>query len=111
MPEGFEVNNFEHMEAESDVTYGIYDTQDNCWIGDDKGPILYTRDFAMTAGKGMPQELLARMSAQITCVQMGWAPTRLRALEFTPQELHLKDEIPVKMSGVEAIRRAENGQF
>lgn len=87
MPEGFEVNNFDHLEeAQSSAAYGIYDTQDNCWIGDDVGPRVFTRVDSEKM-KGMPQELIARISAQVTGVQLGFAPGRLRAVEFNGEDL------------------------
>ena|ERR1700675_2775829 len=107
--DGFTVNNFEHLEAQSDVSYGIYDTQDNCWIGDDKGPKLFTREDSAKA-KGMPQQVMARIAAMMAEMQLGYAPGRFQAAEFHAQDLRLKDSVDTKMTPLEALIKLENGQ-
>jgi len=50
--------------------YGLYDTQDNCWIGNDDGPLSYT------------DQKLAQISAQVCGVQLQFEPGRIRAAEI-----------------------------
>ena len=107
--QGFTVNDFGHLEAaQSAVEYGIYDTQDNCWLGDETGPRLFTIEDSKKAN-GMPHQLMARIAAQMTEVQLGYAMGRLRALEFNKSDLVLKDEVPTKMTALEALVKLENG--
>lgn len=105
---GFTVNDLAHLEEAQDVTYGIYDTQDNCWLGDESGPRLFTRASTEWA-KGMPVNLIAKISAQVTGVQMGYAPGRLQAREFNDQNLVLRDKVDTKMTALEALKKIENG--
>ena len=108
-PQGFSVNDFGHLEEAQDVKYGIYDTQDNCWLGDENGPRLYTLEDSKKL-KGMPQQLAARIAAQMTAVQLGYPQTRLVAREFKQEELVLRDSVDTKMTAVEALRKLENGE-
>ena len=108
--QGFSVNDFGHLEEAQDVKYGIYDTQDNCWLGDENGPRLYDLELSKKM-KGMPQQLAARIAAQMTEVQLGYTPGRLRAVEFKNQDsLVLKDSVDTKMTAVAALRKLENGE-
>lgn len=111
LPEdGFVVNDIEHLQEQCPV-YGVYDTEDNCWIGDDKGPRLFTvADNEKTKGV-INYEVLAKLSAQITNIQMGYKPGRLVHREYKNEDLRLRDTLPVKMSGVEAIIIAEGSSF
>ena len=110
MADGFEVNNFAHLASQSDVSYGIYDTQDECWIGDDAGPRVFTRADSIEMN-GMPQETIAKLAAQMAGVQLGYVPGRLQPREFHEKELHLRDEIPTKMSAIEALTKLESGKL
>src|SRR5271163_2391180 len=107
--DGFTVNNFDHLAQQSDVSYGIYDTQDNCWIGDDTGPKLFSRESSAEAN-GMPQELMARIAAQMIGVQLGYALGRLQCVVFKGEELQMKDEVPTKMTAIEALIKLEEGR-
>jgi len=107
--DGFMVNDFEHLAAQSDVSYAIYDTQDNCWLGDETGPKVFTRESSIEA-KGIPQELLAKIAAQMWGVQLGYALGRLRALVFKEEDLQIKDEVLTKMTALEALKKMESGE-
>lgn len=107
--QGFTVNDFSHLEEAQDVKYGIYDTQDCCWLGDENGPKLFDRDHELVK-RGLPQRVAAQIAAQMTAVQVGYPQTRLVAREFKPQELVHKDSVDTKMSAVEALRKLENGE-
>jgi hypothetical protein len=109
MADGFTVNDFDHLEKASDASYGVYDTQENCWLGDETGPRLFTRELSKEAN-GVPQELLARIAAQLAGVQCGYAVGRLQARVFNEDDLVLKDSVPTKMSAVEALTKLENGE-
>jgi hypothetical protein len=104
--EGFSVNDFDHLENAQDVAYGLYDTWHNCWLGDENGPKLFTRADSEKM-KRMPQELMARISAQMTAVQLGWTPGRLQSREYHGDPLVKKDTVDTKMTAVEALRKIE----
>lgn len=79
-------------------TYGIYDTKDNCWLGDDKGPKVYT-DYT-----------IARIAAQVVEDQVfGGLGMRLRyeAREFKNQVVRLKDSVGTKRTFLESLQRIE----
>jgi hypothetical protein len=103
---GFSVNDFDQFYEACDVVYAIYDTQDNCWLGDETGPKLYDKALSEKLN-GMPQFLAARIAAQMTEVQVGYAPGRLQAREFHGDDLHLKDSVDTKMTAVQALRKLE----
>lgn len=72
--------------------FGVYDTADECWLGDDHGPKLFA------------DEMLARVSAQLTCAQMGWTPTRCVARPYQGGlGWTLKDELPTLLAPAEAM--------
>lgn len=77
--------------------FGIYDTKDNCWLGDDSGPRTF-EDF-----------MLARVAAQIwedqvTGTDLGG---RFKAYEIPEGSWNLKDHVAVKRSTLQSLRRVE----
>jgi hypothetical protein len=103
--EGYVVNDMEHLEAQCPA-YGLYDTQDDCWLGDDTGPKLYTHELVAKLN-GLPLHTAARIAAQMIEVQLGYAPGRLQPREFNEENLVLKDEVPTLMTAEEALTRLE----
>ena len=80
--------------------WGIFDTEDNLWMGDSTGPMLFD------------DEKVARVAAMVYDVQLGQAPGRSRAEKFTPRPgLRLHDEKPAIMSALDAIRALEEGRY
>ena len=77
--------------------WGLLDTQDNVWLGDDDGPKTYT-DF-----------MTARLVAQMVDVQLGWEPGRTKAAEYIEGSKHLRDEVDTRMGAEEALRKMEGG--
>lgn len=77
------------------MKYGLYDTKDNCWLGDDNGP------------KSHDDKLVAQIAAQI----MEYAVTgtdlgkRIVAKELPEDITRLKDSIDLKYSTEEAYKR------
>lgn len=107
--QGFTVNDFQHLgEARDAARYGIYDTRDNCWIGDETGPRVFTSEDSDKAN-GLPQRVLAQIAAQMAEKQLGYGMGRLRAQEFRDGGFTLKDEVQTKMTALEALIRVENG--
>jgi hypothetical protein len=109
MPEeqGFTVNEWDRFYEACDVVYAIYDTQDNCWLGDEKGPKFYDRELSDKLN-GMPQELAARIAAQMTAIQIGYPEGRLQARQFDKSmELVHRDSVDTKMTALKALRILE----
>jgi len=77
--------------------YGLYDTTDNCWMGNSEGPLLYE------------DEMLAKVAARTLDVQLKQAAGRTRAIPYTEESVVLKDEKETFMSPEEALRRLEEG--
>ncbi len=80
------------------MLYGIYDTKDNCWLGDDTGPKTF-EDYT-----------LARIAAQMAEDQvfsnrgMG---LRFQAKEYKVKNLRYKDSLDTKRTALEALNRLE----
>ena len=79
------------------MRWGIYDPDDHCWYGDDHGPKLFEGEFAQD---------MARAAATVLVFQFGFAH-RAQAREYTEDATRMRDEVPMRMSTLEALRRAE----
>ena len=77
--------------------WGLLDTQDNVWMGDDDGPKTYT-DY-----------MIARVAAQMVDVQLGQHPGRTKAKEYVGGATRLRDEVKTKMGSAEALQKMEDG--
>jgi hypothetical protein len=78
--------------------YGLYDTQDDCWMGNDQGPLLYE------------DEDVAKVGAQVLDVRLKQKPGRTRAKPFAKESLVKKDERETFVRAEEAIARLEKEQ-
>lgn len=63
------------------MRWGIYDTQENLWIGDDRGPRLFSEEDVE----------LARLAANIYDIQMGNSLGRMVEKVYIEQSLILHD--------------------
>lgn len=82
----------------ADKQWGVYDIQDNCWIGNDAGPKVFD-DFTV-----------ARIAAEVCADQLGYElHGRLEAREYVSGNVRLRDEIPTKRSPLKALQRIEDG--
>jgi hypothetical protein len=81
--------------------WGLYDTEDNCWMGDGHGPKLFKPE----------DELLAKVAAQLIDTQLRQPPGRTRAKEYNEIADKLKDEKRFTLSALKALERLENGRF
>lgn len=78
--------------------FGLYDTQDHCWIGNDEGPLRYD-DFQV-----------ARLAAEASAAMLGWRIVRVRAVEYVKKgQPRLKDELPTVRSAEDALKALERG--
>lgn len=83
------------------MQYGLYDTEENAWMGTDEGPLLFDGEI----------DELAHVRARMVDAQLVWPAGRTRPMEWVPQELHRKDEIPVKREALEAYIGLEEGKW
>lgn len=81
------------------MEYGLFDTVDQCWLGDDKGPKTFT------------DKKLAQVSAQMTCVQLGWRQDRVKPMPYDGGADKLKDELGLKLTPAEALKAIEDGRL
>lgn len=105
---GFVVNDPEHLDAQR-PSYGMYDTQDDCWLGDDAGPKVFTIEDSARAN-GLPHRVMAQIAAQMVEVQLGYTPGRVQVREFDVENLRLKDQVQTNMTPLEALIKLESGE-
>jgi hypothetical protein len=87
--------------------WGIYDTVDHVWLGDDHGPKL----FAVNAEEPSKAHIAARLAAEVFDKQLGNDPGRCQAQEFPEHlQLRLKDEQKIRMSSYQALRELEGDE-
>jgi hypothetical protein len=80
------------------MSWGILDTQDNVWIGNDDGPLSYD------------DEKLAQVACQMAAVQAKVELTRYRARELPASgPWNLRDKVRTVCTPEEALRRLEEG--
>lgn len=77
--------------------YGVYDTEDNCWMGDQTGPLAYE------------EEEMAKIAARILASRMRWPASRLKAMPMDPEANVKRDDVVPQISAEEAMRRLEEG--
>lgn len=80
--------------------YGLYDTVDKCWIGDQDGAdVLRYTD---------PE--LGRLAASVMNVRLQYPHGRIRSIMLHGvKDLHIKDYVEPPVSAEEALRRLEEG--
>ena len=86
------------------MIYGLYDTQDNVWMGDKAGPRLFD-----SAKDEFPT--LARTRAMMVDAQLGQQAGRTQAREWKPAEVRLRDEKPVLRDALAALTLLEGGSL
>jgi len=82
-----------------EMQYGLYDTEDGIWFGDDDGPRMYD-DYT-----------LARVAAEMVDMQLGQEAGRTRAKEYYAAPMRLRDTVAVELSPLEAYKRLEQGRL
>jgi hypothetical protein len=85
--------------SEREMVWGLYDTKDGVWMGNDAGP------------KTFSDLILARVAAQMIDMQLGQESGRTRAKEYKPGAKRLRDKVDTRMSSVEALRAIEVGRI
>lgn len=90
------------------MKYGVFDSQDKCWMGDKSGPLLY--EDQQLNGKPCPGETLARYAATIMAHQFKSPLGRFKATPYDGTGNEHKDEVETKRSLSLAMSRAERGR-
>ena len=90
-------------------TWGIWDTKDNLWLGDDDGPNLYQNETIK--GLSITGEKLAIIAAQIASEMLSDDPLRVQPKIYNEEAVRKEDEIIARMNGAEAIKRLEEGEI
>lgn len=75
--------------------WGVYDTVDRVWIGDDGGPKIFM------------DPALATIAAMVVDEQLGQTPGRTRAREYVQGPLRLRDTVPTRMGTLRALQNLE----
>lgn len=78
-------------------TWGILDTKDNTWMGNENGPLLYD------------EEILAKLAARVLETRLRWFAGRIRAKVYPGGPKQLKDKLTPKIDAVTALKRLESG--
>lgn len=81
------------------MPWGIFDTQDGLWLGDKQGP------------KSFMDENLAIVAAELADIRMKWKPGRSRARELPLGSYRWRDDVPNRMTTLEALEGKESGRF
>lgn len=81
------------------MKWGLRDTKDNLWMGNDDGPLTYD------------SETLAKVAAITVDVMLRQAPGRTRATEWLGGPVRLRDEKVAAMTPAQALDRYERGGF
>jgi len=80
------------------VKYGLYDSQDKCWMGNQYGPILYTdREMGCAAATVITERFKAKLG-------------RYRCMEFKDKGLVARDEVTPPLSAEQAIKNICKGK-
>lgn len=92
------------------MIYGLYDTEDNVWLGDEKGPYLFDtkNDPAAPMGIAVP---FKKVRAHMADAQLGWPVGRTEAREWLPREVRHRDSVDVKRDALEAVEMLEEGKL
>jgi len=78
--------------------WGLFDAKENIWLGTKEGPLLYDN------------EELGQIAARIVDVQLKQPAGRTRSVLYNHTGTHLRDEVELKLSAEEALRRLEAGE-
>jgi hypothetical protein len=79
--------------------YGVFDTVDQLWMGDESGPKLFD------------DEKIAMVAAQIVDVRLGHPPGRHQACLWLPAAITLRDTVPTRLDALEALTLLEEGKW
>jgi hypothetical protein len=79
--------------------WGIFDTEDGVWLGDQKGPASFA------------EKNIAQVAAQMADVRLRQQPGRCWAKLLPARPMRYRDEKPAFMTGEEALCGIEEGRY
>jgi hypothetical protein len=90
------------------MRWGIVDVTDGTWIGNDQGPITFDEnDFATPEmALGVARVSSQTLETQVYGTDMG---CKYQVREFPEERMRKKEDIPVRMSSLQALQRLEGG--
>lgn len=88
------------------MIYGLYDTEDNVWLGDEKGPMLFD-----TNTDPLPGEPGCKVRAMMCDAQLKWKFGRTEAREWHPAEVRHRDSVDIKRDALTALTMLEEGRL
>lgn len=88
--------------------WGLYDTQDKGWFGNEAGPQIYIN--GEHDGKPFTGEEMARLGATIIGIRMKWNRGRLRATLYTTNANKPRGEYVPILSLDEALKQIKTGR-
>jgi len=81
------------------MKYGLWDSQDNLWMGDSAGPKTYDElDIAVIA-------------ARVCDARLAWRAGRTIAREYVEAPRRLRDSLDAKMTALAALAGIESGEL
>lgn len=86
------------------MIYGLYDTEDNLWMGDGCAPYLFD-----SAVDDDGDSALGKVRALMVDKQLGQPLGRTRVREWVPGELRVRDERAVVKDALTAYTELEEG--
>lgn len=89
------------------MRYGIYDKQDNLWLGENEakdGPAVFDEgEFGQWARQ------IATVAAQVVRIRAGWEHGRVVVKEFDEGALRKRDEVPLRSTNAKVLEKLERG--
>ena len=85
------------------MKYGLYDTKDNVWLGDEKGPFIFDTNEE-PLGQG-------RIRAAICDAQFEQRIGRTEARELTRGVYTHRDSVDIKRDALTALEMLEDGKL
>lgn len=90
------------------LPWGLYDTVDDCWMGDESGPKVFS--WSDQASEMTQLYAVARVAAQVADVRLGQAPGRTRVRTYGGDSI-LRNTVETKMTVANALQGLEDGTF
>lgn len=93
------------------MKYGLYDTKDHLWIGDNIGPKTFDSE-SLVDGEPLGElkaKVLARVAAEIADIRLGWRRGRIQVRELDCPSPKEHDELPLSDTTLNVLRKLERG--
>jgi hypothetical protein len=92
------------------MRYGLFDTKDGLWLGDDHGPRAFDEDDVVNGQRvGESARIIARMAMEMTTYQLDWDYGRIEVRELPVEPWRFRDELPLRDTAEGWLRKKERG--